>query len=605
MKKVLGYAVVAISVVLTGCASSGKYGSYSSAELSKQQKNVWERVRKGFAMPDLDQDPKVDYWTNYYASRPKSLEVMASRSSRYIYYIAKELEKRHLPSELALLPFVESAYNADALSRSKAAGLWQFIPSTGTHYNLEQDWWKDQRRDTIHSTRAALDYLSYLYQFQGNDWHLALASYNRGEGAIRRLRERNAAAGLGTDFLSLSLPAETRNYVPKLLAIKRIVANPSKYGVKLPNIPDQPYFVEVSKDKDMDVSTVTRLAGISDEEFRLLNPANKQKVLLAQHGSKILLPQKNAEQFKKNLSSYKGELSAWRGYTPTPGESLASIAQRYGISLESLKAMNGYGRYQNVAVSSRTLIVPRSPGLSTDSSATGIDTRDITNPIASNSTLLASTQPRSVSTGAVSNIPAQTTPAVRLAGTSPQVRLASATTTSAPAVAQNTPSPATANDDILKQVMASSTNAGTGATGLAANNPGVETVRASEDLIGGLVATNSAPTTAAVETVPTAPLAPAPRPTSGATVATLARPQTATYRADSSSVGARTVSAPMYTQRTSNGPTIHTVMAGDTLYSLAKRYGTTVDNIRALNNLGGREIRTGERLHMPGSGVQS
>lgn len=561
--KAVRYALIAVTALLVGCASSsgGSYkSSYSSAELKKPQKDVWERIRKGFDMPNLDNDPKVDYWTNYYASRPASIQTMAQRSSRYIYYITKELEKRKMPSELALLPFVESAYNATALSRSKAAGLWQFIPSTGTYYNLAQDWWKDERRDTVHSTRAALDYLSYLYKFQGNDWHLALASYNWGEGAVRRARERNAAQGLGTDYLSLRMPNETRDYVPKLLAIKRIIANPAKYGVTLPYVPDQPYFVEVVKDKDIDVSTIVRLAGISDEEFRLLNPANKRQVILGEHRTRILLPKQNIAQYEKNLKQYKGELSSWKGYTPTPGESLASIAQRHGISLESLKSMNGYGRNQNVAISSRTLIVPRT-GVSVNSSPSGIDTRDIANPIADRATMLASNQV---------NLPAQTPPVNQV---NPNARLGAV---------NNNPQPRLVSTVVRRPPPLP----------VPAAAPSVATPAApNEDLIASLVAnpTGNAPTQQTAMPVP----APAPAAYSAA------------YNPATSTVGPRAVSAPMYTQRTSSGPIVHTVVAGDTLYSLSRRYGTTVENIRALNNLGTREIRTGERLRMPGTGVQS
>lgn len=568
--KVVRYALIAVTALLVGCASSGggSHKAHSSAELKKQQKDIWERIRKGFDMPNLDNDPKVDYWTNYYAARPTSVQTMAQRSSRYIYYITKELEKRNLPSELALLPFVESAYNATALSRSKAAGLWQFIPSTGTHYNLAQDWWKDERRDTVHSTRAALDYLSYLYKFQGNDWHLALASYNWGEGAVRRARERNAAQGRGTDYLSLRMPNETRDYVPKLLAFKRIIENPAKYGITLPHIPDQPYFAEVVKDKDIDVSTIVRLAGISDEEFRLLNPATKRHVILGEHRTRILLPKQNIAQYEKNLKQHKGELSSWKGYTPAPGESLASIAQRHGISLESLKSMNGYGRNQNVAVSSRTLIVPRGTGVSMNASPSGIDTRDISNPIANSSTMLASNQV---------NLPVQPAPIrdvnpdVRLGAinNNPQPRLVSTVTRRPPAL----PVPS--------------------APSVAEPAPTVPSATPSEDLIAGLVAN------------PTG-RAPGYDPTDRTVVTSSAsRAYTADYNTSASTVAARPASAPMYTQRTSNGPVVHTVVAGDTLYSLSRRYGTTVDNIRALNNLGTREIRTGERLRMPGTGVQS
>ena len=383
--KLFRYAVIGVTVALTGCASTGGNYKAKSGAAVGQQKDVWERIRKGFDMKDL-KDPRVEYWTNYYAARPKSVQTMAERSMPYIYHITKELEARNMPTELALLPFVESAYNAQAYSRSKAAGLWQFIPSTGTHYKLTQDWWKDERRDPISSTRAALDYLSYLHRFQDNDWHLALASYNWGEGAVKRARNRNAASGLGTDYLSLRMPDETRNYVPKLQAIENIIANPAKYGIVLPHIPDQPYFEEVTKTEDIDVSLIVKLANISMEEFKVLNPAPNRQVLLAQHRPRVLLPKNKVAQYKQNLKNYKGEKSQWEGYTPNRGESMASIAQRYGISLDQLKSLNGYGRSQNVAMSSRTLIVPRL-GISRNASPSGIDTRDIQNPVASSSTM--------------------------------------------------------------------------------------------------------------------------------------------------------------------------------------------------------------------------
>ncbi|WP_235914834.1 transglycosylase SLT domain-containing protein [Pelistega ratti] len=558
MMKILRYAVIVATVVMTGCASTHKShrSAHANAELNRQQANVWERIRKGFDMPELKKDPKVDYWVNYYAARPQSVQLMAQRSRPYIYYIAKELEKRGMPSELALLPFVESAYNITALSRSKAAGLWQFIPSTGTHYKLAQNWWKDERRDPVHSTRAALDYLSYLYEFQGGDWHLALASYNWGEGAVRRARDRNASQGLQTDYLSLRMPDETRNYVPKLMAIKRIIANPAKYGISLPNIPDTPYFVEVPKSKDIDVSMIVRLAGISEEEFRLLNSSNKRPVMLAQHQPRILLPKKNAEQYKKNLSKHKGDLSSWQGYTPSSNESLASIAQRHGISVDKLKSLNGYGRKQQNAVAYQTMIVPKGTGVSPTASPSGIDTRDIQNPIAASGTMLASNQV---------NMPEA--PALRQNNTA--IRLGNPSTSTNRTIVANTPS-----------VPTPSLRASTAASD-------------QEDLIGSLVARSSVnmPNTAGARTVAT-------------NAVDRATAITADYSTRQSAGMVRPASTAMYAQR-SPSPMVHTVLAGETLYSLAKRYGTTVDDIRALNNLGERSIRTGERLRMPGSGVNS
>lgn len=520
--KLLRYLIVALTIIITGCSAT--QGVRNSSYLNQQQKDVWERIRKGFNMPDLKGDAKVDYWVKYYASRPKSVQTMAERSSRYIYYITKELEKRRLPSELALLPFVESAYNVDAFSRSKAAGLWQFIPSTGRHYNLAQDWWKDNRQDITHSTRAALDYLSYLYQFQGNDWHLALASYNWGEGAVRRARDKNEAKGLSTDYLSLSMPNETRNYVPKLMAIKKIIAQPEKYGVKLPNIPDVPYFVEVKKENNIDVKTVARLAGISREEFHLLNPDNKRPVLLTEHQPTILLPQKNVEQYKDNLRNYRGRLASYKGYKPTKGESLKKIADRYGISVAQLKTLNGYSKKHKVALSSRTLMVPNKEGIPA--------------PIPDKPSL---SSPEKIAL-AINTDSAKTAPSIR------QVSYAPKPTQSANML--NTPTGVDiAQDDLLGKMLTSS----------------------------GEVAF----------------AAPQEKAKMGV------HPRVASYQPITSQAKVSTSSVTKYMQRKT--PNVHVVNAGDTLYSLAKRYGTTVNSIRALNNLGKRSIRKGEHLRMPGS----
>ena len=652
--KYIRYAVIAVSVALTGCASTG--GSSHKSSAAGQQKDIWERIRKGFDMPDL-QDSRVEYWTNYYAARPKSVQTMAQRSMPYIYHITKELEKRNMPTELALLPFVESAYNAQAYSRSKAAGLWQFIPSTGTHYKLAQDWWKDERRDPIFSTRAALDYLSYLYRFQDNDWHLALASYNWGEGAVKRARNRNAANGRGTDYLSLRMPDETRNYVPKLQAIENIIANPGKYGIVLPAIPDQPYFEEVAKTEDIDVSTIVKLANISMEEYKALNPASNRQVLLAQHKPRVLLPKNKVAQYKKNLKSYKGPLSQWSGYTPSAGESMASIAQRYGISLDQLKSMNGYGRSQNVALSSRTLIVPRL-GISRDANPSGIDTRDIQTPVASSSTMLASNQ---VNMPVQAPPISQVNPNVRLGQSGQQAssaaaraRLASVNSVRTPvrqtsaiaaapvaapaapavAVASNTVS----NEDILQQMIASNnldrvaqavpSTASARVAPAPVATPAVAAVNTATP--AAVVASMRAPTPSAVPSMPandyvlseppanndmiaslmanpnaSSPSAATPRLASVGSSQAAARQ--AAYRPSVSTVGARPAVAASGITRAgaSSQALVHTVKAGETLYSLAKRYNTTVDGVKALNNIGSQPIKVGDRLRMPGSGTQS
>ena len=247
--------------VLAGCAgtkspdsknlttnSQGRYiarDTSRTVDLTNPPADAWDRIRRGFAIPNLNTDLSQQ-WTDYYASHPEAVQRMAERAGKYLYFIVDEINRRGLPTELALLPFVESAYNPTALSRAQASGLWQFVPATGQHFNLKQDWWRDERRDPIASTNAALDYLEKLFEMQG-DWYLALASYNWGEGSVQRAMAKNEAAGQPTDYLSLNMPDETRNYVPKLQAIKNIIADPQRYAVALPPVGNTPYFVTVQK----------------------------------------------------------------------------------------------------------------------------------------------------------------------------------------------------------------------------------------------------------------------------------------------------------------------------------------------------------------------
>lgn len=260
---------------------------------------VWETIRKGWAIPDLP-DSVVDKELKLYTRNLPYTEKMAFRSRMYLYYIVSETQRRGIPTELALLPFVESAFQPEALSRSQAAGLWQFLPSTGDIFDLRQSSWRDDRLDIIDSTRAALDYLQALYG-QFGDWHLALAAYNWGEGSIRRAIQSNAARGRKTDFLSLNLPRETRRYVPKLLAIKKLINHPEKYGLTLPNIANEPYFVRVNKNRDLDLETAAQLAETDLDEFRLLNPGFSRPVVLGAHQRSILIPADKTDAFISNL----------------------------------------------------------------------------------------------------------------------------------------------------------------------------------------------------------------------------------------------------------------------------------------------------------------
>ncbi|MBP6019730.1 MAG: transglycosylase SLT domain-containing protein [Burkholderiaceae bacterium] len=368
--KCLRLFMLLIVAALAGCATStpdSPYASgkkfYSAAETSRTvdltsaPHDMWDRIRRGFAIPNLDSEI-TEQWTNYYASHPQSMLLMSQRAGKYLYYIVDELDRRGLPTELALLPFVESAYKPDALSHAKASGLWQFIPSTGKHYNLKQDWWHDQRRDPIASTNAALDYLSYLYEFQG-DWYLALASYNWGEGSVKRAIEKNLTAGLLGDYQSLKMPDETRNYVPKLQAIKNIIANPKKYGLTLPDVSNTPYFTTVQKNENIDIEIAAQLAEISVEEFKSLNAVHNRPVIRPQDDIPLLLPTNRVDIFNANLQAYKGQLSSWQTYQSKSGESYTAIAKMHGITLGQLRAINGLGKKQTRAVA-QTLLVPAS-----------------------------------------------------------------------------------------------------------------------------------------------------------------------------------------------------------------------------------------------------
>ena len=332
--------------------------------------DIWDRIRRGFAMQDLE-GTLVDDRTQWYAQRPEYMERMVARSSRYLYHIVEELERRNMPTELALLPFVESAFNPQAQSSAKAAGMWQFIPSTGKSYNLKQNMFRDERRDVLASTDAALDYLQRLYDMFG-DWHLALAAYNWGEGAVSRAIARNQARGLPTDYASLTMPNETRYYVPKLQAVKNIIANPAAYGVRLPEIPDHPYFVTVTTSRDIDVKLAAKLANMSLEEFKALNPSFNQPVILGASNPQILLPFDNAERFQYNLNTYRGGLSSWTAVTVDNRERVEALAARLNIDPDTLREINSIPRGMRLKAGS-TVMIPRSGPHDQDISATLAD----------------------------------------------------------------------------------------------------------------------------------------------------------------------------------------------------------------------------------------
>jgi membrane-bound lytic murein transglycosylase D len=287
-------------------------------DLTVSPDDLWERIRKGFGMADLDH-PLVAEHQAWYLNRPDYFRRMTERGRRYMFHIVEEIEKRGLPTELALLPMVESAYNPEALSVAKASGLWQFIPSTGKLYGLEQNSLRDDRRDIVASTQAALEYLQRIYEIQG-DWHLALASYNWGEGAVGRAVMRNQAAGLPTDYSSLNMPPETRHYVPKLQALKNIIAQPELFGIELESVDNKPYFTQVAEAPSMDLATAARLADVPIAEIKALNPQHKRPVIRTGPGGahSSCCPPHAVDTFMSNLEKHGTRHRRNRPGAPTP-----------------------------------------------------------------------------------------------------------------------------------------------------------------------------------------------------------------------------------------------------------------------------------------------
>jgi len=333
----------------------GETGTRSVATLSAPA-DLWERIRRGFAMPDLAND-LVRNQEQWYATRPDYIGRMTERSRKYLFHIVEELERRNMPTELALLPFIESAFNPQAVSHAKAAGMWQFMPATGKDYDLKQNVFRDDRRDVLASTRAALDYLQMLHGMF-NDWHLALAAYNWGQGSVKRAIDRNQKKGLPTGYEDLTMPQETRMYVPKLQAVKNIVANPTAFSATLPVIENHPFFDTVRITRDIDVSLAARLAEVTEADFRALNPSLHRPVILAAGTPHILLPWDNASVFQRNLQFHLGPLATWTAWAVPSHMRTADIAKRVGMPETELRSLNNIPPRMLVRAGS-TLLVPR------------------------------------------------------------------------------------------------------------------------------------------------------------------------------------------------------------------------------------------------------
>lgn len=356
----------AFSLIPRGPLQSITPGQVGGLKISSTEppKELWDRIRRGFAMPELQSELVTDR-EQWYATRPEYIQRMTQRSSKYLFHIVEELERRQMPTELALLPFIESAFNPQAVSSAKAAGMWQFMPATGKYFDLKQNAFRDDRRDVLASTRAALDYLQKLHGMFG-DWQLALAAYNWGEGSVSRAIARNQKAGLGTGYLDLNMPAETRLYLPKLQAVKNIVANPEGFKTELPLIENHPYFQQVQLGRDIDVALAAKLADVKIEDFKALNPSAHRPVIIAAGTPLILLPWDNATIFQRNFDAYtQGQYASWTAWTAPSTLSTSEAAKRTGMTELDLRAVNNIPPRMLIKAGS-TLLVPRSAKMEED-----------------------------------------------------------------------------------------------------------------------------------------------------------------------------------------------------------------------------------------------
>ncbi|WP_028497689.1 lytic transglycosylase [Microvirgula aerodenitrificans] len=532
--------------------------SYSSGQAMMQQNNillrngddVWQRIREGFQMDEVNAD-LVRRFERQYAANPAGIERTLGRSHKYLFHIINEVEKRGMPTELALLPVVESAFVPQAESPVGAAGLWQFMPATGRHYGLEQTWWYDGRRDVVGATQAALNYLEYLHGLFG-DWSLALAAYNWGEGNVSRAQERNRAQGLPDDFEHIRMPAETRNYVPKLIAVRNVLSDPKRYNVALNKFPNRPYFVAVSTGKHIDIDVAAKLANVPEAELKTLNPGYKRPLLAYKNGRQLLIPVDHFDRFEKNLASWDKPLSQWQAVVAQDGDTPDVVAERYNMTVAELRSVNGAlgGRLQ----ASQPLLVAQRGSSAAPALIAAADRDD------------QAEAPRTVAARPVSDSPAR--PVVTVAR--------------APVVADKAPVVAAAPVARPAVMVASA-----------------DTRPAASSRSSSAVTTDLPP---AVDTVasprPFADIEVVPSPV----VATAASAEDAISEIASISPAVDTVARtePARPQQTVAVATSsrHTVSSGDTLYSLAKRYNMSVAQLRDLNQLNGNALQLGQTLQV-------
>lgn len=325
---------------------------------SNDTDSLWQRIREGYQLDQELQHPLIDKELAWYRKNPTFVYRASERSSRYLHYVVSAAQQRSMPTEIALLPFIESAYDPFAYSRSGAAGMWQFVPQTATTFGLKRNWWYDGRKDIVASTDAALDYLQFLHDKFDKDWLLAVSAYNFGEGSIQRAIDANRSKGLATDFWHLNLREETRTYVPRLLALSKIIAEPQRYGISLYSIPDRAYFAAADSKGPLDLTKASRLAKVDLDEMLRLNPGLNHATVSKDTPQRILLPINAFDQFTRELAALPTtERMQWQQYKAVKGDTLASIARKFGTTTTALASANGLG--EKLLKPGQDLLIPQ------------------------------------------------------------------------------------------------------------------------------------------------------------------------------------------------------------------------------------------------------
>jgi membrane-bound lytic murein transglycosylase D len=318
--------------------------------------DIWERLRAGFNLPP-QADPSVQAHIENFRNHPRHIEDMLARGEPYLFHILSRVEERGLPTELALLPVIESAFDPFSSSPAGAAGLWQFMPATAEHVGLRQDWWFDGRRDIIAATEAALDYLNELQRRFDGDWLQAIGAYNAGRARVNKAIRHNRSRGKPVDFWNLSLPEETRNYVPKLIALSAIISNPGAYNITLPALANSPYFIAVDTGGQLDLQVAARLSGTSVEALQRLNPGLIRSTVPPESPHTLLIPRKSEQRFREQLARLPADQRVQTvKYRVRWGDTLSTIAQNSRTTVTRLREINQLGSSRIFA--GKLLIVP-------------------------------------------------------------------------------------------------------------------------------------------------------------------------------------------------------------------------------------------------------